>query len=121
MHWDRCRGSDPIDQSIRDRLRRFTSVDAFNRLRTSHPQTLLDISHTIGKNGLLMTESTSGDGSSTYRANESAIDMAVTNNTDQVIRQSRRYAIYQPRFPQINIIKDLTFKFASRSIIRFGF
>jgi len=70
--------------------------DSFGRMRISDPYTLADLSHTTGKRPYAFFEKTSGTGSSTYEANQSAVDMSVSSNGDEIIRESRRYFIYQP-------------------------
>lgn len=71
-------------------------LDSFGRLKVSEPKTLLDITHTTGKNTPLENEDIVGTATSTYNENESTITMAVSANLDSIIRQSRKYAIYQP-------------------------
>lgn len=72
------------------------SVDAFGRLKVSDPTTLLDLTHTKDKNDLQIHELTFGGATSIYDDNSSSVLMTVSANGDRVIRQSRRYAVYQP-------------------------
>ena len=71
-------------------------LDAFGRLRVSEVKTLMDITHTVDKHPISVDEKTNGGASSTYDSNASCIITSVTNNGDSVIRQSRKYCIYQP-------------------------
>lgn len=70
-------------------------LDAFGRLRVSEPVTLLDITHTNGKNELLIDEYTTGVSSTFYDSNASHVDLVVSG-TGTATRQSRKYCIYQP-------------------------
>ena len=71
--------------------------DAFGRLRISDVTTLLDLTHTIGKNDLIECESLS-TATTTYIPNASCIDMTLLGTTasSYAIRQSRKYTVYQP-------------------------
>ena len=67
------------------------STDAFGRLRQSTPFTLFDSHNLLSKNDKF-DESTSGSGSVTYNANESAILLNVSDaDGDEVVRQSYRH------------------------------
>jgi hypothetical protein len=70
--------------------------DAFFRIRVSNPYTILDIKHIYDKNASIISEKITNNGTSTFQTNKSAILMAVTDNLDSVVRQSRRYCVYQP-------------------------
>ncbi len=70
--------------------------DAFGRLRVSEVKTLIDVTHTVDKHSIMVDEKTNGSGTSTHNSNSSCIITSVTNNSDYVIRQSRKYCIYQP-------------------------
>lgn len=71
--------------------------DAFGGLRISSPRTLLDITHTNSiKDIFNMNTKLTETGSYTYNVNESTITLSVTDTNDEVIRQSKRYVIYQP-------------------------
>jgi len=76
-----------------------TAYDAFRRLRTSDPHTLISIAHHYGKNNQNVAEYTDGTISSAHQSGQSCIDMECTTSTDSdshIIRQSRKYAEYQP-------------------------
>lgn len=74
-----------------------SSYDAFSRIRHSEPFTLFRVSHNTGKRDSIMTETTANGATSTYTANESCVDLAVTTTTSsEVIRQSREYIPYLP-------------------------
>jgi hypothetical protein len=60
------------------------------------PFTIIDIKHSYDKNATLICEKINNNGTSVFQTNKSAILMSVTDNTDYVIRQTRRYCIYQP-------------------------
>lgn len=76
--------------------------DAFGRLRVSDVKTLLDISHTFD-NGTIMEDekiinpiSISSIPSSSYNSNQSCIITTIYDSGQEIIRQSRKYCIYQP-------------------------
>ena len=72
------------------------SIDAFGRLRTSSAYTLFDSQHRYDENGK-WSENTSGSGSSTHNANDSSIEMDVTDASgDEIIRETKRIFSYQP-------------------------
>ncbi len=73
------------------------NVDAFGRLRVSEVVTLLDLTHTIGKNNLIECEKTNNAGT-THHPNASCVDLDLSGTTSSsyIIRQSRKYTIYQP-------------------------
>lgn len=73
-----------------------TNLDAFGRLRISDMNTLLDVTHTNDKNELVIAEKVNGTATSTHDPNASHVLMTVNNNGDYVIRQSRKYCVYQP-------------------------
>ncbi|NBP03686.1 MAG: hypothetical protein EBU90_27035, partial [Proteobacteria bacterium] len=92
------------------------SVDAFGRLRTSTPHTLLDSKNIYSKNTLLFDEVLSGTATSTFSAYDSCVDLKTAASGDYVIRQTRVRYNYQPGKsmqymftgvfePQANIIK----------------
>lgn len=71
-------------------------VDAFGRLRISQPFTLFDSVNRYEKNDKF-SELTANNGSVTYSAFESAVNLVVTNvSGDSVIRESKRVFTYQP-------------------------
>ena len=75
---------------------RSTTNDAFGRLRVSDAFTLFDSNHRYQSNGK-WSESTAGSGSSSHNANDSTIEMNVTNASgDSVIRETKRVFTYQP-------------------------
>jgi hypothetical protein len=71
-------------------------LDAFGRLRISDVKTLMDISHTFDSGSTMIDEKLTNGGSSSYDSNASCIIISVSASGDQVIRQSRKYCIYQP-------------------------
>ena len=92
------------------------SVDAFGRLRTSQPYTLLDSKNIYSKNSFIFDEVLSGTSTSTFSAFDSCVDLRTINSGDYVIRQTRTRFNYQPGksmvamftgllHPQPNIIK----------------
>jgi len=72
------------------------NIDAFGRLRTSDPKTLLDAKHLYDKLPLLFSEKLSGTATSTFSAYDSMVVMETKNKNDVVIRQSRYHFNYQP-------------------------
>lgn len=72
------------------------SLDAFQRLRISQPSTLFDSKQIYDSQPLYWTTSVSGTGSITYQPQRSSSSLAVVNNGDIVIRQTKRYFSYQP-------------------------
>lgn len=72
------------------------SVDAFARLRTSHPFTLFDSSHRYADNNKWET-SVAGSGTATFSANEGLVNLSVTANSgSKVYRETRKCFSYQP-------------------------
>lgn len=75
---------------------RSTTNDAFGRLRTSSAYTLFDSNHRYQENGK-WSISTSGSGSSSHNANDSTVEMDVTDASgDKVVRETKRVFSYQP-------------------------
>lgn len=73
-----------------------TNLDAFGRLRVSNPFTLFDSQNRYAKDNQF-NETTATGGTSTYVANESSVDLAVTTSSgSKVVRQSLRSMPYQP-------------------------
>ena len=72
------------------------SSDAFGRLRVSEPFTLFDSSLRYLDNGDKWDTATSGSGTTTHLPNESSLEMSVTGNGDEVIRETKRVFSYQP-------------------------
>jgi len=73
-----------------------TLVDAFGRLKVSDPSTLMDITHTKGKNELVVHEVIFGGATSVHDPDSSSVLMSVSSDGDRVVRQSRKKAVYQP-------------------------
>lgn len=75
-----------------------SNQDAFDRLRVSQPNTLIELNHTIGKMPFMIDEIISGAGATSVNiTSESYIKMGVnTGATGHVIRQSYEYFPYQP-------------------------
>lgn len=72
------------------------AVDAFGRLRVSNPYTLFDSQNRYQKDPQFNETLTTG-GTSTYVANESTVDLAVTTSSgSKVVRQTNRVFPYQP-------------------------
>lgn len=74
-------------------------IDSSGRLKITKQYNIIDVIHTNTidtKSYLIVSEKTTGSGVSTKNANTSTIEMNVSGNGDSVIRQSRRYCIYQP-------------------------
>jgi hypothetical protein len=73
-----------------------TAVDAFGRLRISHPHTLFDSQHQDVENDKWDTLIT-GSGTKTHLPNESTIKLEIgTSNNDSIIRETLRTMPYQP-------------------------
>lgn len=73
-----------------------TQVDAFGRLRTSNPYTLLDSQNRYAADEQFSSSTATG-GTATYNGNKACVDMAVTMSSgSEVVRQSKRVFIYQP-------------------------
>lgn len=71
-------------------------MDAFGRMRISQPYTIFDSTNRYEKNNKF-SESTANNGTITYSANESAVNLTVANTAgDSVIRESKRVFTYQP-------------------------
>jgi len=73
-----------------------TAYDAFGRLRVSNPLTIFDSKNIMSKNNLF-DEALTNNGTVTYTANKSTVNLNVTTASgDKVIRQSKRVMSYQP-------------------------
>lgn len=73
-----------------------TNTDAFGRLRVSNPYTLFDSQNRFAADNQFDT-ATTGTGSSTWQANKSSVDLAVTaGGVGSVVRQTYRVFPYQP-------------------------
>jgi hypothetical protein len=72
------------------------AYDAFGRLRVSNPLTIFDSKNIMSKNNLF-DEALTANGTVTYTADKSTVNLNVTEVTgDKVIRQSKRVMSYQP-------------------------
>jgi hypothetical protein len=77
-------------------------LDAFGRLRVSSVTSLIELKHVYDNLPLLVDQKVSGVGATaTWSATNSQVAMAVTNNNEYVIRQTRSRGIYQPGKGQI--------------------
>ena len=73
------------------------SIDAFDRLRVSHPYTIFDSKQLYDKQPLFYDESTGGSATSTHSTTHARTQMAVTaSSSDFVIRQTKQRFNYQP-------------------------
>ena len=74
-----------------------SQLDAFGRLRVSNPAlTLFDSQQHYNNQPLLWNTKLTAGGLSTFDPNEAGSFLTVTNNGDQVIRQTKQYHRYQP-------------------------
>jgi hypothetical protein len=72
------------------------NFDAFGRLRMSQPFTIFDSQNRYAKDPHF-DEALTGSGTTTFLANEAAVQMSVTTASgDKVVRQSKRVMPYQP-------------------------
>lgn len=80
-----------------------TKTDAFGRNRVSQPYTLFDSNYRYQENDKWTTANT-GNSSSTFLANASAMLLTVgTNSGDSVIRETKRVFSYQPGKSLLNM------------------
>lgn len=87
-----------------------TAGDAFGRLRISQPFTIFDSQHRYQENDKWSTV-TGVSGTTTYRANESVVDLNVTTRSgDYIYRETKRVFPYQPGKSFLNMT---SFVFAS--------
>ena len=70
-------------------------IDAFGRVRTSEPLTLLSNNHITGKHSYIIYEDITGSATSVYDADAANIEMSTTG-VGTVIRRHRTRATYQP-------------------------
>lgn len=70
--------------------------DAFGRLRTSQPTTLVDAKHLYNKLPNTFDEALSGSATSSFVKSDSLVLMSTTNTDDYVIRQSWNHFNYEP-------------------------
>ena len=79
-------------------------IDAFGRLRVSSPYTLFDDQNNYGTDSLVFNYVTNGSGSYSSLLNESAINLNVDgNNNDLCVRQSKQYFRYQPEIGRAHV------------------
>ena len=72
-------------------------VDSFGRLRVSEPHTLYDSTLRYSDDTRNWDISTTGSGTSNHDANSSSVLMTTGTSTgDKVVRQTKRYFLYQP-------------------------
>ena len=72
-------------------------VDSFGRLRVSEPYTLFDSTFRYTDDTRNWDISLTGSGTSTHNSNSSSVLMTTgTSSGDKVIRQTKRYFVYQP-------------------------
>ena len=87
-----------------------TAGDAFGRLRISQPFTIFDSQHRYQENDKWSTL-TGVSGTTTYRTNESVVDLNVTTRSgDYIYRETKRVFPYQPGKSFLNMS---SFVFAS--------
>ena len=71
-------------------------LDAFGRLRISHPETLFDSNHRYQDNNLWATLSSDG-GSVAFNSSQGLVDLNVTSaSNSKVIRETKKVFSYQP-------------------------
>ena len=70
--------------------------DPFGRSRVSTPETVFDSKLSFGKLSVFWSESLGGTATSTHVDIEACVDMAVSQNGDYAIRQTRQRWNYQP-------------------------
>jgi len=77
-------------------------IDAFSRLRTSSPFTIVDSKQLHDKQPLFYDESLGGSATSTHNSTNADVEMAVTaSSSDFVIRQTKQRFNYQPGKSQL--------------------
>jgi len=72
------------------------SYDSFGRVRVSEPFTLLDAKFLYDKQPLVYDEITAGGATGAGPGTSAMVNMTVTNAGDRIVRQTRKYATYQP-------------------------
>jgi hypothetical protein len=90
-----------------------SSIDAFDRLRVSSQYTIFDSKQLFDKdpNKIRWDEVINGVGAtSTYSTNNAAVSMAVTNNNEYVIRQTKMCFNYQPGKSQLILMTGVMSK-----------
>lgn len=94
------------------------AVDAFGKLRVTHPQTLLDSKFITSKASYIFDEALSGTATSTFVRGDSLVQLSTTSVNDFAIRQTYTHFNYQPGksiqaiftglfAPETNIIKRI--------------
>jgi hypothetical protein len=78
-------------------------LDAFGRLRASEPVTLFDGKLLYDSNPLTWDTLLVGTGAVGTVGTTGMLPMTVTATNDKVVRQSRRYSMYQPGKSQLNL------------------
>lgn len=73
-----------------------SSNDAFGRLRVSYPYTLFDGALRYRDETFKWNQTLTGAGTSIFLANECSMQMSVSGNGDEVVRQSKNVFAYQP-------------------------
>lgn len=73
-----------------------TNVDAFGRLRVSNTFTLFDSAFRYADNEKFDTAITGAGASKTYNSSDNSVSLAVSANTESVIRETKRVFPYQP-------------------------
>lgn len=87
------------------------AIDAFSRLKVSTPFTLFDSQHRYQENDKWDTLTATG-GTTTFRSNESALDLNVTTTSGSTVyRETKRVFAYQPGK---SLLILSTFAFASK-------
>jgi len=72
-------------------------VDSFGRMRVSEPYTIFDSTFRYSDDTRNWDTSLTGSGTTTHESNSSSVLMSTTSSSgDKVIRQTKRYFLYQP-------------------------
>ena len=108
--------------SNRIRYEDTSDLDSFGRLRVSSVTSLIELKHVHDNLPLLVDQKVSGVGASaTWSFANSQVAMAVTNNNEYVIRQTRSRGIYQPGKGQIMEASFGNFALQTNVIKRVGY
>lgn len=75
------------------------TVDSFGRLRAASPRIVLSAVHNFDKLPLIFDETVVAGGLGTFNAPTSSVQMTVTANGDEIIRQTKRYYFYRSGLP----------------------
>lgn len=82
-----------------------TALDAFGRLRTSHPESLFEAGFVVDDQPLLFSKALTTGGTITYNANKTSVDFATTTASgSKAVFQSKRYFSYHPGKSHLMII-----------------